>query len=183
MSEGWHGMKWLGPLGTPVAVFISLIGLIVTFQSQATTVGWRVFSVLAFFVSLVWSIWYLRAMTTRESLGLTRKVRLHDNKWWRSVAFLLPVLTAVLCALAFLPQREDYSSLLQGGGPYSPMVVFDSKPRGAMVRVAKSYYADDDPLLENKDDNHIFRLPEPTLTRTRLWQGHYWVVFELKWQN
>jgi hypothetical protein len=90
------------------------------------------------------------------------------------------IVTGVLFIAAFFQAGEiDYSSLLQGGGPFTPMVVFDSSPRGAEVRVAKFYYADNDPWLLSKDEDKVARLPEHTLTRRRLGQGHYWVVFDL----
>lgn len=184
MSEDWSRMKWLGPFATPIGIVLSVLGLVVTFQSHAATIGWKTISVIVFTVSLVWSIWYLRATVTEEPNGLAgvepRRVLRHGSKVWRRAILLLPIVTGILCIVALLqPKEEDYSLLLQGGGPDSPIVVFDSKPRGAKVRVAKSYYADDDPLLTDKKNENIFHLPNPTLTRTRLWQGHYWAVFEL----
>lgn len=184
MSEDWNGIKWLGPLAVPIGIVLSLLILIVTFQSHAEKLGWKVISSIVFIVSLAWSIWYLRATITKEPSRLAgvepRKVLRHENKLWRRIVLLLPIVTSVLCATAFLqPKEEDYSSLLQGGGPYSPIVVFDSKPRGAEVRVAWILYGEDDPWLENKDNDKILRLTERTLTRARLSQGHYWVVFEL----
>jgi hypothetical protein len=184
MSEDWNAIKWLGPLATPIGIVLSLLALIATFQSHAATVGWKVVSSIVFVVSLVWSIWYLWATITKEPSGLAgvepRKVFRHGNKLWRRVVFLLPIVTGVLCAMAFLQSKEeDYSSLLQGGGPYSPIVVFDSEPRGAEVRVAWSLYGEDDPWLESKSNDKIARLPDHTLTWARLGQGHYLVVFEL----
>jgi len=76
-------------------------------------------------------------------------------------------------------REPDYSALLDGGGPCSPMVVFDSVPRGARVRIARTYFADGDPWLQSKNES-IYTLAEPTLTRARLGQGDYWVVFEFK---
>jgi hypothetical protein len=176
-------LKWLGPLATPILITLSILALLVTFRSYAETIGWKIISSVVFLVSAVWAVWYLRATTIQDAqlAGVeARSVHRHQHKWWRRAAYALPVVTAVLCGAAFLQPREiDYSSLLQGGGPYSPMVVFDSTPRGAEVRVAKSYVADDDPWLLSNDEDKVFRLPEHTLRRTRLWQGHYWVVFNL----
>jgi hypothetical protein len=44
------------------------------------------------------------------------------------------------------------------------MVVFDSNPRGAEVRIAKFCYADDDPWLLSKDEEKVLCLSEHTLT-------------------
>ncbi len=62
MNEHWYGFKWLGPFATPIAIVLSLLALIATFQSHADTIGWKVISTIVFLVSLVWSIW-------RESTG------------------------------------------------------------------------------------------------------------------
>ncbi len=185
MADESSKIKWLGPFATPVGIAISFLGLIVTFRSYAETVGWKTCSLVLFLVSFGWAIWFLFARITAEP-GLVgfeaRRVFRHGDKVWRLTALLLPVLTGIICLVAFLqPKDTDYSALLQGGGPYSPMVVFDSEPRGAEIRVAKIWLADDDPWLENKSGQaEVFRLPTRTLARARFWQGQYWAVFELK---
>jgi len=150
MNEPWYGLKWLGPFATPIAIVLSLLALIATFQSHAETIGWKAVSTIVFLVSLVWSIWYLRAMTTADA-GLAgveaRKVRRHQTKLWRRIVFVFPIVTGIVTGVLFIAAffqagEIDYSSLLQGGGPFTPMVVFDSSPRGAEMRVAKFYYAD-----------------------------------------
>lgn len=185
MADESSKIRWLGPFATPVGVAVSFLGLIVTFRSYAETVGWKTCSLVLFLVSLGWSVWFLFSRVTAEP-GLvgfgSRRVFRHRERVWRLLAPLLPVSTGIICIVAFLqPRGTDYSALLQGGGPYSPIVVFDSEPRGAEVRVAKIWVADDDPWLENKSGKiEVFRLPARTLTRARFWQGQYWAVFELK---
>ena len=53
----------------------------------------------------------------------------HERKLWRWLVAGLPPVVGVLLLVAFLHSRDsdvspDYSDLLQGGGPYTPMVVF-----------------------------------------------------------
>lgn len=186
MGEDSGSFRWLGPLATPLAIALSLMALVVTFRSHAETLGWRTVSGICLGVSLGWSAWYLRSRVRPPGLlaGVEpRTVPRHTNRSWRLVALLLPVLTISLFAASFLwPRKPDYSALLEGGGPYSPMVVFDSEPRGAEVRLAWSLYGEYDPWLEGNNDK-IHRLPGHTLTRARLSQGHYWVVFELDGQR
>ncbi len=170
MNESSYAFKLLGPFGTPIGIVFSLLLLIATFRSYGETIGWKVVLPIVFLVSLVWSIWYRRAMTTND-VGLAgvdaRKVYRHQSKLWRRVVLVFPIVTgmvtsALLIATLFQPRKTNYSSLLQGGGPFTPMVVFDSSPPGAEVRIAKFYYADDDPWLLSKDEDKVARLPEHT---------------------
>lgn len=186
MKNDLGSTKWLGPFASPVAITISLLTLAITFQSYAETFGWKLVSLVFLGVSSAWAAWYLAARVIKESEleGVNvRKVPRHQNRMLRLGAPLFPVLACVLCALAFLqPKERDYSGLLQGGGPLSPIVVFDSEPQGADVKVAWILHAESDPWLERDDDEKILHVGQ-TLTRARFGNGHYWAVFELDCQR
>jgi len=177
--------KWLGPLGVPVASALAILGFLSTFKGYSETLGWRVVIAIVFLVAVVWAGWYLLAKTTENSnlVGANpRRVYLHRHKL-RFAVLLLPALILAMGVLGLVNKREpDYSALLEGGGPYSPVVVLDSSPRGAEVRVAWTLEAEDDPLLENKSEDKdlekkIFR--GKTLCRVRVDQKPYWFVFLL----
>ncbi len=177
--------KWLGPLGVPIAATLAVLGLLSTFRSYSETLGWRVVIGIAFLVATAWAVWYLLAKTTEDSALVgsgQNRIYLHRHKLRYSV-LVLPAFILAVGVLGFVINREpDYSALLEGGGPYSPVVVLDSTPRGAEVRVAWTLYGDDDPLLENKSQDQelekkIFR--GKTLCRIRLDQRPYRFVFVL----
>jgi hypothetical protein len=177
--------KWLGPFAVPTAATLAILGMLSTFKSYSETLGWRLVTVVGFVVTTAWALWYLLAKTTENSALVgsdPRQVFLHRHKL-RYFVLMLPVLIMTIGILGFVNSREpDYSALLQGGGPYSPVVVLDSTPRGADVRVAWNLEAEDDPLLENRNkdqefEKKIFR--GKTLCRVRLGQERYWFVFLL----
>lgn len=171
-----------GPLALPVAIISALLGVIGLFKSNAEVLGWQIVAAVGFLVSIGWSVWYLFAKTTVASSvagAAPRRVLLHPSRW-RFTALLLPATIIVAVTVVFTLNREpDYAQLLVGGGPYSPVVVFDSKPRGAKVKVAWIIDADDDPLLENKKGSDKVIEAGSTLCRIRISQGQYWAVFQL----
>ena len=175
------------PIIIPISLSIGVIGVIFYIFSFEEQISWKMISFVVFFVSLIWAFWYRFSKIEEKSSidSEIRKAPRYRNKLWRWAVFILPILslvTLILLSVDFEEKEFDYSDLLQGGGPYSPVVVFDSEPRGASVRVAMIYYGENDPyLLDEKNDN-IHRLTEKTLTRTRLSQGQYWVVFEYEGQ-
>jgi len=182
MRDTLDNFKWMGPFATPIAITLSLLALILTLQSYAQTVGWRLVSLVLFGATTAWAAWYLLARTTKDSEleGVTaRRVPRHSNRVVRLVVLFLPLLAGGLSAYSLLqPPEPDYSDLLQGGGPYSPAVVFVSEPPGATVKLADVLAGENDPWLESEDNKSIMHLGE-TVTRARLYTGHYWVVFEL----
>lgn len=187
MDDKKNFINLFKPILIPISLSLGVIVVILSFISFEKQISWKMISCVVLIVSLTWALWYRFSKIEEKPLidGEKRKVLRHRNKFWRWAVFILPILSLV--SLIFLPvnfeeNEFDYSDLLQGGGPYTPVVVFDSEPRGASVRVAKIYYADEDPyLLDEKNDN-IYRLTEKTLTRARLSQGQYWVVFEYEGQ-
>jgi hypothetical protein len=174
-------IRWLGPLATPLGAALSLLGLFATFRSYANSLGWKLVSLVLLVVSSAWCAWYLCARILQQSTILGGQQTLayrHQKRLWRRLSLLLPGGATILCGIAFLqPRAPDYTAMLQGGGPYSPVVVFDSHPAGAQVRLAWSLDAEGDPWLEGGRDK-VFDLGT-TPTRVRLSQGHYWAVFKL----
>lgn len=75
------------------------------------------------------------------------------------------------------PDYVDYFK--QGSGIGQHIVVFDSEPQGATVRLT-SYinYSSNDPFLEKMNDNI---LEDKIPFAARLYQGWYWAVF--KWDG
>jgi hypothetical protein len=177
--------RWQGPLAGPVAATAALLALAGSFKTYSETLGWKIVAIIVFTVSAAWAGWYLAAKTT-EAPGLVgaepRRVPLHRHKL-RFLVLLLPLLVLITGLAAVVQSREpDYSALLEGGGPYSPILILDSVPRGAEVRLAWVIRAEADPSLENKGEDKelrekIFR--GRTLCRVRVDQLPYWVVFRL----
>jgi hypothetical protein len=175
--------KWQGPLALPIAAIVAVLGLVITFKTYSETLGWKLVAAVAFLVSAVWAGWYLLA-TTIEPAGVLggepRRVRKHLHPL-RFAVIALPLLILIAGVAGLVYSREpDYSELLKYGGPYTPVVVLDSTPRGAEVRLAWVLYADDDPLLENKGkdkqlDAKIFW--GRTLCSVQVGQRPYWAVF------
>lgn len=175
---------WLGPVAAPLSAAVALLGLIGVFKTNAEALGWKIVAAVGFLVSLAWAIWYAFGKTTQLPSvvgGGAQRVLIHPKRS-RFISLLLPASIALGTSILVVAQRDaDYSGLFTGGGPYSPIVVFDSNPRGANVKLAWIIYAEDDPFLEGKDKNtadKIFSLGR-TLCRTRVSQGQYWAVFDL----
>lgn len=175
---------WLGPVAAPVSAIVTVLGLIGVFKTDAEALGWKIVAGVGFLVSLIWAIWYTFGKTTQTPSmvgGEPQRVLIHP-KTSRFISLLLPAAIVLVTSILLVAQREpDYTGLFTGGGPYSPIVVFDSKPRGANVKIAWIIYAEDDPFLQGKDKgtaDRIFGLGR-TLCRTRVSQGQYWAVFEL----
>ena len=125
-----------GPLGISIAATLALLGLLSTFKIYSETLGWRAVIGIAFLVATVWAAWYLLANTTENPALIgsdPQRVYLHRHKL-RYAVLVLPILILADGALGFVQSAEpDYSALLEGGDPYSPVVVLDSTPRGADV--------------------------------------------------
>ena len=183
MSDEPGNVRPFGPLTWPIAAMAAVLGLIGSLRSYGETLGWKIVAGVSFLVFLAWAIWYVFAEAPEPSrlAGVDPTIRYRYRRKHRFAVLLLPALILGIGAIGVIgTQQPDYSSLLQGGGPYSPIVVFDSTPPGAHVRIAWIIYGEDDPGLERKDlSDHIFRLG-PTRCRARVDQGQYWAVFELR---
>lgn len=178
-------LKWLGPLAAPIAAIAAVLGLAVSFKTYSETLGWKLVAIVAFLISTIWAGWYLLATKTEPTGvlgGEPRRVRRNQHPF-RFAVVALPLLILIAGAAGLVYSREpDYSELFVGGGPYTPVVVLDSIPRGAEVSFAWVILADDDPLLENRSEDKeraekIFR--GRTLCRVRVDQRPYWAVFKL----
>jgi len=182
MDKKPRDRDWLGPLSGPISATLALLGLIGVLKTNADTIGWKIVAGVGLIVSVVWAIWFTFGKTSGNAVVLgapTRRVLIHPTKL-RFAAFLLPVGIIAAIGIVFAAGRTaDYSDLFVGGGPYSPVVVFDSAPRGADVKFAWIIYADDDPLLQSKENADRVIRAGRTLCRSRVGQGQYWAVFEL----
>src|SRR4051812_47358324 len=104
MGTGLDDLKWLGPFAAPIAITLSLLGLIGGFLAYGPTLGWKIISAVFLLVTIGWSLWYLLSTDTEPSLiahGEPRKARRHGNKWWRRSVVLFPLLAAGLFAASF----------------------------------------------------------------------------------
>jgi hypothetical protein len=183
MSEEPSSVRPFGTLTWPIAAITAVLGLIGSLKSYAETLGWKIVAGVSFVAFLAWAIRYASAKTSEPSrlAGVCPTIRYRHGRKHRFAALLLPALILAVGVTGVIrTEQPDYSPLFQGGGPYSPVVVFDSSPPGAQVRIAWIIYGEDDPGLERKDlADHIFHLG-PTPCRTRVDQGQYWAVFELR---
>ena len=143
--------EWLGPLAGPVGAIAAALGLIGTFKTNADVLGWKIATGTGFLVALGWAIWYAFAKTTLPPTIVgapARRALVHPARS-RLIAFGLPFGILIAgCLLWAYHSEPDYSDMFTGGGAVPPpIVVFDSKPRGADVKFARIIYGEDDPLL------------------------------------
>ena len=175
-------VKRLGVFGLPLMYLIGGFTLYQHFSNMVPEVGVKAISLAAFFAFFIWAVWYLasycrgRVIDESQSKQYTLK---HKSKFGRMYAYVVPTFIGVLALLPWLQQSEpDYSDYFkQGAGIAEWIVVFDSVPRGAEVRVVNQlYYQNEDAFLEKESDRV---LSGQTVMGARLSQGWYWAVFEL----
>ncbi|HEY6871449.1 MAG TPA: hypothetical protein VI298_01850 [Geobacteraceae bacterium] len=185
MADKEDFLEIFKPFSIPIGIALSAFGLYQTYSNKFDELQILILIGITLLVSLLWAVWYVLAKTKNLSV-IDQQLILtefkYKNKILRRLVFAVPVLCAILLVFLSINYRSKviYSKMLEGGGPFTPIVVLDSKPRGATVRIAKIYYGDDDPYLRDKNNKNIFEVPNKTLTRVKLYQGQYWVVFEYK---
>ena len=171
----------------PIAASASALTVIASLKGYGETLGWKIVTAVSFVICLGWAVWYVSARSAVPSKleGVGARTQYRYGGRIRFLVLLLPFLVGVVGTVGLVRTASPHyaAELFEGGGPYSPIVVFDSLPKGAEVRIAKIFYGEDDPTLKHADIKDHVLSAGPTPCRVRMDQGQYWVVIERRSQT